>query len=486
MKNKWLTGAMAGVLSICLLTGCGASGETAGESVNQAGQSGASSVSAVSAEAEQTSAESDSVLTAELAEDGLAASEYVQLPEYKGMKLTKKAEKVTDENVDSYINDLVPSREVTDPKQEAKNGDTVQVTYVGKMDGKAFQGGSTTANTLTLGTGKFSDDTPVFAKGLDDEVIGMKVGESKETELTVAEGFSNAALVGKTMKVRLTLSAIDGAAEGAAAKKGDTVSIVYVGSIDDKAVDGCVTPGTPLTLGSKTYIEGFEEGLVGVVLGETRDLNLKFPEDYGSSDLAGKECVFTVTVTGISSKEEVTDAWVKEQTGGQLDTVKAYKASIREKLEQEAEENALETVRSEAWAQIRSGSVFVKLPADVVETGASAYDTDLNNAAASAGVAAEEYLASMGISTEQFAAMKEEYGRNYAASKVLLNALAEAEGVDEKSEEYPEEMKKLCEQYGMEEKDMIETYGEETVKQYLLTQIVMNRVLAQAEITEEK
>ena len=97
-----------------------------------------------------------------------------------------------------------------------------------------------------------------------------------------------------------TASSLD-TTEGLEAKDGDKVNIDYTGYLDGEAFDGGSTDGAgaDLELGSDTYIDGFEEGIVGHKVGETFDLNLTFPENYGNSDLAGKDVVFTVTLNGI-------------------------------------------------------------------------------------------------------------------------------------------------------------------------------------------
>ena len=97
-----------------------------------------------------------------------------------------------------------------------------------------------------------------------------------------------------------------------AVQDGDTVNIDYVGKYADsgEAFDGGTAQGAELVIGSNTYIDGFESGLVGVAIGDTVDLNLTFPEDYGATDLAGKDVVFTVTVNSISvQSDEMTDEW---------------------------------------------------------------------------------------------------------------------------------------------------------------------------------
>ena len=115
-------------------------------------------------------------------------------------------------------------------------------------------------------------------------------------------------------------------------EEGDTANIDYVGKLDGEAFDGGTAKGYDLEIGSGTFIDGFEDGLVGVKIGDTVDLTLTFPESYPSEELAGKETVFTVTVNSVKRMKELTSDLVSTITDGEYTDVDAYKESVKETL----------------------------------------------------------------------------------------------------------------------------------------------------------
>ena len=123
----------------------------------------------------------------------------------------------------------------------------------------------------------------------------------------------------------------------ATVQKGDTADIAYVGKVDGKEFDGGSSDSYNLVIGSGTFIDGFEDGVIGMKTGETKDLNLKFPDSYQSTDLAGKDVVFTVTVNAFTRPAEnidgweLDDAWVAKNTD--YSTVEEYRAGKRAELE---------------------------------------------------------------------------------------------------------------------------------------------------------
>ena len=123
-------------------------------------------------------------------------------------------------------------------------------------------------------------------------------------------------------------------------EEGDTANIDFVGTMNGEEFDGGSGEGFDLEIGSDSFIDGFEDGLIGHSVGEKVSLDLTFPENYQSEDLAGKDVNFAVTINSISVKTtpELTDEVVKENTD--YDTVDAYKDSVRKDLEKQAEEDA--------------------------------------------------------------------------------------------------------------------------------------------------
>ncbi len=150
-----------------------------------------------------------------------------------------------------------------------------------------------------------------------------------------------------------------------AVQDGDTVNIDYVGKYADsgEAFDGGTAEGATLVIGSNSYIDGFESGLVGANAGDTVDLNLTFPEDYGATELAGKDVVFTVTVNSISvASDEMTDEWAAGLGAEDVTDLASLRTYIRTNLETEAQSTFDSTVESQVLSNVFEGCEFKEVP----------------------------------------------------------------------------------------------------------------------------
>jgi trigger factor len=148
-------------------------------------------------------------------------------------------------------------------------------------------------------------------------------------------------------------------------KNGDIANIDFVGKYADtlEAFEGGTSEGFDLTIGSGQFIPGFEEGLVGVNIGETVDLDLTFPEQYQSPDLAGKAVVFTVTVNSVKSAvEEPTDAWVEEKGLEDATNLAEFKEHLRKELEEEREQNYTNSKKSAVLDVAEGNATYEEIP----------------------------------------------------------------------------------------------------------------------------
>lgn len=152
---------------------------------------------------------------------------------------------------------------------------------------------------------------PVSEKDIDDEIMRSRQAKSRMIEVTDRE-----------------------------ARDGDTVTIDYSGSVDGVKFNGGTAEKQELTLGSKSFIPGFEEQVAGMKIGEQKDLKVKFPDDYHAEDLKGKDAVFAVTLHGIKFREvpELTDEFVKDTT--KFETVEEYRADVSKRLNDNATRRA--------------------------------------------------------------------------------------------------------------------------------------------------
>lgn len=268
-----------------------------------------------------------------------------------------------------------------------------------------------------------------------------------------------------------------------AAKEGDTVNIDYVGKIDGEEFDGGSDQGADLKLGSGKFIDGFEDGLIGARKGETRTLNLTFPEDY-TQDLAGKAVEFTVTVNAVKEPlSEPTDQWVADNIEG-YDNLADYKAGIRSEQEESNEQTAENQVRYAAWTQVIDNCTINEYPETLVEVGKKLYEQQVETYAKYAGMELDAYIESCGLTQEEYQSNMEEYGKNVAAQALVCQAICDKEGFAIGDDDYQKALQDMLTEYGCTEDELIQTYGQDNVEQSIMLNRVSNLILENANVTE--
>lgn len=268
-----------------------------------------------------------------------------------------------------------------------------------------------------------------------------------------------------------------------AAKEGDTVNIDYVGKIDGEEFDGGSDQGADLKLGSGKFIDGFEDGLIGARKGETRTLNLTFPEDY-TQDLAGKAVEFTVTVNAVKEPlSEPTDQWVADNIEG-YDNLADYKAGIRSEQEESNEQTAENQVRYAAWTQVIDNCTINEYPETLVEVGKKLYEQQVETYAKYAGMELDAYIESSGLTQEEYQSNMEEYGKNVAAQALVCQAICDKEGFAIGDDDYQKALQDMLTEYGCTEDELIQTYGQDNVEQSIMLNRVSNLILKNANVTE--
>lgn len=268
-----------------------------------------------------------------------------------------------------------------------------------------------------------------------------------------------------------------------AAKEGDTVNIDYVGKIDGEEFDGGSDQGADLKLGSGKFIDGFEDGLIGARKGETRTLNLTFPEDY-TQDLAGKAVEFTVTVNAVKEPlSEPTDQWVADNIEG-YDNIADYKAGIRSEQEENNEQTADNQVRYAAWTQVIDNCTINEYPETLVEVGKKLYEQRVETYAKYAGMELDAYIESSGLTQEEYQSNMEEYGKNVAAQALVCQAICDKEGFAIGDDDYQKALQDMLTEYGCTEDELIQTYGQDNVEQSIMLNRVSNLILENANVTE--
>ena len=265
-----------------------------------------------------------------------------------------------------------------------------------------------------------------------------------------------------------------------AAEMGDSVNIDFVGSVDGEEFDGCSAQGYDLTLGSGKFIDDFEDQIAGHTPGETFDVNVTFPDDYNSTDLAGKDAVFVTTLNYISETvlPELTDDWVKENTNEYLGltTADALREHVRGQLE-------FSQMSSAIFQQLMENSTFKDAPAEVTEFFNNSFLYSYYTYAQSYGMTLDDMLTAMGYGD---AASVLEMASSSIESTVhqalLMQAIAEKEGV-------------VCDDATMDERindyfstdtpdSYIENYGTNYIKTNILQDMLMRQLVDNATVAQ--
>lgn len=265
---------------------------------------------------------------------------------------------------------------------------------------------------------------------------------------------------------------------------GDTAIIDFVGKLNGVAFDGGTASNYELEIGSGSFIDGFEDGLIGVKKGDTVDLNLTFPESYQSTELAGKDVVFTVTVNGVKRKPQLNDEWLAANTN--YATLAEFAAETKQKLQDDAETTASNTLESSGLDQVISNSTVKKYYKSLIEQGESQYEKRLNAYASAYGKSLSELLAAQGMTESQYQNQKQKQGVSYAQVAMVVYAIAQDAGLSEADAEYQTILNDLANNYNMDAATFSSTYGESLVKSSVMSQYAMNYIVSNANVTTQE
>ena len=218
------------------------------------------------------------------------------------------------------------------------------------------------------------------------------------------------------------------------AQNGDTVNIDFVGTVDGVKFEGGEAEGFDLTLGSGQFIPGFEDQVVGMSIGETKDVNVTFPENYQAEALAGKPAVFAVKLNAIQGKElpEVTDEFIKEATG--CETIEEYKVKARERLEKQAANKANDATENSILEAI-AANTEVEIPQAMIEREIDGLVQKFEYQLMYQGLKLQDYLDFLKISKEDFRKNYEEQAKKNVTNQLIISHIIEVEKIEATEEE---------------------------------------------------
>ena len=219
-----------------------------------------------------------------------------------------------------------------------------------------------------------------------------------------------------------------------AAQNGDIVNIDFVGTVDGVKFEGGEAEGYDLTLGSGSFIPGFEDQVVGMNIGESKDVNVTFPENYQAENLKGKAAVFAVKLNGIQAKElpEVTDEFIKEATGSE--TVEAYKAKTRERLEKQAERRANDATENSILDAI-SANAETEIPQAMIEREIDSLIKKFEYQLMYQGLKLQDYLDFLKVTASDFRKNYEEQAKKNVLNQLVISQLIKDEKIEATDEE---------------------------------------------------
>ncbi len=314
-------------------------------------------------------------------------------------------------------------------------------------------------------------------------------------------------------------------------EEGDTVVVNYVGTENGKEFNGGSAENQEITIGSGGYIPGFEDGILGMKKGETKDVPLTFPEDYIEPSMAGKDVVFKITLQSFKRAPELNDDWVAKNTdfktvpltfpedyiepsmagkdvvfkitlqsfkrapelnddwvakNTDFKTVEEYKEDKKKLLQESAEKMAESVLYQNAWNQVYEASEVKEYPEKDVEEAYAEFETQIKSYAKQGGMELEDYLESQQVSKEAFETQCQEYAEARVKQNLILQGIMDAEGMTLEDKESLAVQDELIQNYGVKDlAALVDTYGQTSVDT-TIGLIRVERFIAENANIEEK
>ena len=268
-------------------------------------------------------------------------------------------------------------------------------------------------------------------------------------------------------------------------KDKDIVTIDFEGFTDGKPFEGGKAENHDLTIGSKTFIPGFEDQIIGMKIGEEKDIKVTFPKDYFSKDLAGKEATFHVVLHGIKEKQlpTIDDEFAKDVS--EFDTLKELKDSIKEKMEKENEERAKHETEDAAIEEVCKNT-NIDIPGGMIDLEIDNIMQNLDQRLSYQGLNLEQYLKMMGKSEEDFRKDYKEQAEKNVKTRLVLDQIVKDEKIKEDEKYIKEKLEEMAKQYNRKVEDLEKN---EELKNYLAesskTEQALDLIVKNAKISKK-
>lgn len=268
------------------------------------------------------------------------------------------------------------------------------------------------------------------------------------------------------------------------AQEGDLVTVNYVGTIDGETFDGGTANNYDFIIGNGGMFQEFEQGVIGMKKGETKEISIDFPSDYSDSTLAGKKADYKVTVQNVRRAPELTDEWVTKNTD--YTTVEEYREGTRKTLEKEARESAGEVLKNTAWNTVLENTEVKEYPEADVENAISEFRKSMEVYAKQADMTLEEFVESQGISQDAFDEQSRQYAEGKVKQNLIVQGIMDAEGLSLDDKESLKVQEELVKQMGAANlAELVDTYGQSYVDESVGLLRVEDFIVKNAQVSEK-
>lgn len=277
----------------------------------------------------------------------------------------------------------------------------------------------------------------------------VELGEYKGVEVTKADAEVTDADVGEELKKVQDQNSRTVSVEDRAVKDGDMTVIDFEGFIDGEAFEGGKGENYPLTIGSHSFIDTFEEQMIGMNIGEEKELNVTFPEDYHAENLKGKPATFKVTVKEIKEKQlpELDDDFAQDVSD--FDTLAEYKDDLKKKIAERKESEAKAKKESEAIEKVVEAAKM-DIPQAMIDTQVNRMLEDFAMRLQQQGLSVEQYFQYTGMTADKIMEEMKPEAVKRIKNSLVLEAVAKAENIEVSEEEFEAELQKMADMYKME------------------------------------
>lgn len=292
----------------------------------------------------------------------------------------------------------------------------------------------------------------------------VELGQYKGVEVTKADTEATDADVEEELKRVQEQNSRTVAVTDRAVKDGDNTVIDFEGFVDGAAFEGGKGTDYPLTIGSHSFIDTFEDQIIGMNIGDEKEINVTFPEEYHVDDLKGKPAMFKVSVKEIKEKQlpELNDEFAQDVSD--FDTIAEYKDDLKNKIADRKSREAKAKQEDEAIAKIIEDSKM-DIPDAMVDTQVNRMVEDFAQRLQQQGLSVEQYFQYTGMTADKIMEEMKPEAVKRIQSRLVLEAVVKAEGLTASEEEFQDELNKMAEQYKMEIEKVKEFMGEYEEKQ---------------------